>query len=195
MQDTFDKIYRENAWRGESLSGQGSDLAQTAHIRAELPAMFARLGVTSLLDIPCGDLFWMQHMDLPGIRYIGGDIVPGLIETNRERFPDRDFRLLDIARDDLPDVDLIFCRDLLGHFSNGDLSRAVANIRRSSAKWLMATTFPGEFNVVGIQTGQWRPVNLDYYCGLPQSVELLNERCTEGNGSFASKSLGLWRLR
>ena len=43
-------------------------------------------------------------------------------------------------------------------------------------------------------TGDWRPLDLERDpFGFPAPLELLNERCTEGGGIFADKSLGLWR--
>jgi SAM-dependent methyltransferase len=52
----------------------------------------------SLLDVGCGygDLY--QHLRLRGWqgRYVGVDIVPGLIEEGRRRYPEADLRLEDI---------------------------------------------------------------------------------------------------
>jgi hypothetical protein len=41
------------------------------------------LGAQSLLDAGCGDFNWMRTVDLPGIKYIGVDVVSDLIERNR----------------------------------------------------------------------------------------------------------------
>src|SRR4051812_23723440 len=78
--DTFTEIYRSNAWDGtDSVSGRGSDASQTARLVTELPGVLRDLRVTSLLDIPCGDFFWMKQVDLAGIQYTGADIVPELV--------------------------------------------------------------------------------------------------------------------
>ena len=68
----------------QSTSGLGSELDATAVLRAELPRLFQRLGVTSLLDAPCGDAGWINQADL-GVRYVGIDIVPELIERLQGR--------------------------------------------------------------------------------------------------------------
>ncbi len=79
----FSKVYRENLFQGDdSISGQGSDLKQTEVLREELPKCLNELGVKVLLDIPCGDFNWMRHVDVGDIKYIGGDIVDELIESN-----------------------------------------------------------------------------------------------------------------
>lgn len=194
MKDIFTDIYRDNTWKSdESVSGQGSTVDATYHIVRELPRLFAEFHVKSVLDIPCGDLNWITKIDFGGmgIKYIGGDIVEELIAETRLKYNGADLRVLDITKDELPKVDLILVRDLFGHFSDADLALAVKNVKRSGAKYLMATTFPDMWNTVSIKTGQWRAVNLDYYCGLPPSIYMLNE----GNQMFKNKCLGLWQLR
>lgn len=195
MRAVFHQIYQANHWQNdESVSGAGSTLDATEVIRRELPALFEQLEVETFLDIPCGDLNWISQV--PGLTagYVGADIVPELIESARDRFPEGDFRVLDITQDLLPRVDLILCRDLLGHFSNADVQRAIRNIKRSGAKWLLATTFPGREDEVDIETGQWRPINLARLHGLPNPELLMDEGCQAADGQFADKSLGLWRL-
>src|SRR5438552_4004881 len=77
----FDRIYHRNRWGDwESASGSGSNLAQTRVVRRVLPLLVEELGCRSLLDIPCGDYFWMKMLDMD-IDYTGGDIVPALISS------------------------------------------------------------------------------------------------------------------
>ena len=77
----FRRIHDTNLWgAAASASGLGSEMDATATLRAELPLLFGRLGVTSLLDAPCGDAGWINHADL-GVRITGVDIVPPLIEA------------------------------------------------------------------------------------------------------------------
>jgi hypothetical protein len=145
VDDVFDEIYRRNHWgSSESLSGTGSDQRQTARIVAELPGLLRRHGVESMLDVPCGDFNWMSRVDLAGVDYTGGDIVADLVESNNERYAGAGvrFRRLDLLSDPLPQVDLVFCRDCLVHFSLADVRRALANVASSGAKFLLTTTFP-----------------------------------------------------
>src|SRR5215469_6626902 len=72
MPEIFGGVYASGIWgRTESRSGFGSNLIQTAIIRAELPRLASEFGVRSFLDIPCGDWFWMQHVELGVESYIG----------------------------------------------------------------------------------------------------------------------------
>jgi hypothetical protein len=193
----FTRIYQGNLWGGrESVSGPGSDLVQTEQIRLALPGFLARRGVGRMLDIPCGDFNWMQHVDLDGVAYIGADVVSELVERNR-RFeaPGRSFAHLDLTKDPLPAVDLVFCRDCLVHLSFADIQAALENVAASDASYLLTTTFLDHEENRDISTGDWRPLNL---CkppfNLPAPLEVLSEACSQHNGRYRDKSLGLWRV-
>ena len=179
----------------ESLSGSGSTLEQTGELRSQLPGLLNELGVRSVLDAPCGDFNWMQHI-VTGIEcYTGVDVVPDIIEANQRKYgcPTRQFRIADICQDALPCADLILCRDCLVHFSFADIARAIANLRCSGSRYLLTTTFTRLQANVDIVTGEWRPLNLllpPFRFPLPERV--LDERCSEG--SWHDKSLALWPL-
>lgn len=194
----FTDFFRRNKWGGrQSVSGTGSDADQTRVIVQKLPLLLRRLGVRSVLDIPCGDFEWMKQVDLAGIEYIGADIVAPLIEANRRHHARTgiEFRVLDLTCDRLPAVDLVLCRDCLVHLSFVQAQRALANIAASGARYLLTTTFTGRAENVDIPTGKWRALNLQRPpFGLPPPLELINEHCTEKDGRYADKSLGLWSV-
>lgn len=194
----FEDIYRTNAWRDESsVSGSGSNLAQTETLRAELPGMLARFQVRSMLDAPCGDLFWISKVDLPLDVYIGADIVPELIASNQEKFARQgwSFQLADITRDDLPCVDVILCRDCLVHLSFKEAVAAVRNMQRSGSKYLLTTHFTNRASNRDIETGDWRPLNLRAApFNFPEPCAIIDEKCTELGGQYSDKCLAMWRL-
>jgi hypothetical protein len=200
VSETFDRYYSQNTWgNSESVSGSGSTLAQTQTLRTVLPTLFSDLSVRSLLDLPCGDFHWMRHVPLEnGIQYLGADVVEALVQRNQEQFGSERVRFirLDVLCDRIPRVDLILCRDCLVHLPNADIRRALFNLSRSGSQWLLTTTFPGHHAAKDIALGKWRPLNLEAepFC-LPPPLMLVVERCTQGNGRFADKSLGLWHLR
>jgi SAM-dependent methyltransferase len=181
-----------------SASGLGSEIDATAVLRTELPRLLERLGVTSLLDAPCGDAGWINAADLR-VLTIGVDIVPALIERLRARAAAGEIRgeyhLADITRDMLPRCDAILCRDCLVHLSFANIERAVANFRSSGAAWLIATTFPESQANADCEDGDWRALNFERApFGWRPPVELLNENCLEAGGGWRDKSLGVWRL-
>ena len=196
-ESVFTKIYKENFWeQDESVSGPGSSLTQTREIIRLLPELFSKFDIKSVLDLPCGDFNWMQHLDWSKIQYTGGDIVEPLIEKNQKKFAgsNLNFKVLNLLTDDLPQVDVIFCRDCLVHLSFEDIHKALKNILKSNSKYLLTTTFPPRENV-DIITGDWRVLNLEKApFNLPPPLFLLNEKCTEVEGNFADKSLGLWKI-
>ena len=117
----FRRIHDTNLWGAPaSTSGLGSEMDATAVLRAELPQLFEKLGVASLLDAPCGDAGWINHANL-GVRTIGVDIVSALIESLQARAGageiKGEYHLADITRDRLPRCDAILCRDCLVHLS------------------------------------------------------------------------------
>jgi hypothetical protein len=196
--DVFSDIFKHNSWGGaDSVSGPGSDACQTKIITHELPVLFKALNVSTVLDIPCGDFNWMKDVNLKNITYTGADIVQALIETNNSKYSKEGigFRNLDLIRDKLPKVDLIFCRDCLVHLSFADIKLALANICASQSEYFLTTTFPERKKNYNIVTGQWRVINLEVSpFTFPQPIRIINEGCTEGNGIYKDKSLGLWRI-
>lgn len=199
MVEIFTEIYQTNYWGSpDSKSGNGSDLSQTEALRRKVPAALKTLGVRTVLDIPCGDFFWMSHCDLDLERYIGGDIIADLVTSLNKTYGDaqHEFRQLNLTLDPLPNVDLILCRDVLVHFSHADVRRSLRNMKESGSRYLLTTTFVRRDRNADIPTGQWRPLNLQKPpFSLPEPKLIIDEECTEGSGNFADKCLGLWELR
>ena len=147
-----------------------------------------------MLDIPCGDFFWMQHVALD-LDYIGADLVPNIVERDRLEFEDerRHFVVLDMVRDDMPAVDLVFCRDGLVHLSYEDALLALANVKRSGSRYLMATTFLDSTRNRDIRAGEWRPLNLRLPpFGFPTPLTVVKER--QPSDPYPDKSMALWRI-
>ena len=194
---TFKEIYNSNHWSGnESVSGQGSADQQTLEIRKHIPQLVRALEIKSFLDLPCGDFHWFSEMDIELESYIGGDIVDEIVESNAKTYAknNRKFMKLDLIQDPLPDADLLFCRDCLVHLSNEDIIKALDNIRQSNINYLLTTTFPECSQNQDIVTGDWRIINLQKApFNFPTPLKLINEKCTEGKGTYADKSLGLWK--
>ena len=133
----------------------------TETLRTELPFVFSKYEIKSILHIPCGNFSWMNEVDLNDIEYTGADTSDALIESNKEMYPDYNFKKLNIVSDDLPKVDLILARDVLGHLTNENVHAALDNINKSGSKYLLTTTLTGwDFNSAPTEDGGWRPINL-----------------------------------
>jgi len=197
--EVFTVIYDTNNWRSpESISGIGSERKQTEILIKELGKLLNDLNTTSLLDIPCGDLSWMQKIDLSKINYTGADIVEELIEKNKEKYKGKsnfEFKVLNLINDRLPESDIIIVRDCFVHFSFADIFKALENIRSSGCKYLMTTTFTKHRVNYNITTGEWRTINLqEKPFNFQPPIFIINENCTEYNGKYNDKSMALWEI-
>jgi len=97
-------------------SGPGSR-AYAAWIKQRLiREVIARHRIRSILDIGCGDLCWLREDLIESVAYSGCDISEVIVERNRARFPQLDFRLHDVAAAPLQQTaELIVCFDVLIH--------------------------------------------------------------------------------
>ena len=197
--EVFAQIYRNPVWGGTSVSGAGSDLGQTESVRKELPQLLKAFDIKRLLDLPCGDFNWMQHVELAGCDYTGGEIVRDLVEANTAKYgkDNRRFRQLDLMNDALPPADLLLCRDCLIHLSFQDAQAAIANIARGEITYLLTTTYPLITRNTDIITGDFRAINLQLApFRFPKPLAVINEDLfpsLESNPNFI-RQLGLWRV-
>jgi len=144
QEEIFEYIYEQNLWESqESKSGRGSDLSQTISIRRELSHLFTELKINSILDIPCGDFNWFKEVELTNIKYIGADVVGKIVDNNQKQYSDQNitFKKLDITKDDLPQVDLILCRDLFIHLPFKQIFNALQMIKNSGSKFLITNSY------------------------------------------------------
>lgn len=200
MNQVFSHIAETNYWSGkDSVSGHGSDLVSTEYLRNHLPELLMQFNIKTILDIPCGDFVWMNLLNYPFERYLGGDIVPNIINQNTKQYATkhRNFQVLDLTSSALPKVDIIFCRDCLVHLSHKQIRAAIANFKNSKSTYILTTTYLGvrqsnSRTNINIVTGDWRPLDLQEkpFC-FPQPLALLNEHCVS---DLPEKSLGLWRI-
>jgi hypothetical protein len=189
----FDSIYKANSWAcDESRSGCGSTLAYTEPLRRDFRKLVARYHVGSLLDAPCGDFNWMQHVEFPdAFQYIGGDIVQDLVDELSRNYESggRRFVRLDVTRDELPSADLWLCRDCLFHLPNADILAALKNFQKSDIKYLLTTTFTFPRSNMDIEHGEFRYLNLELTpFSLPKPLAYIKDYVVP----FAPRWLGLW---
>lgn len=200
LSKVFTKIWSEDGWHGgDSKSGPGSDLQQTRVVREKLTALIKDYDVKSVVDLACGDFFWMKHVDFAGASYIGVDIVEPMIELLQRTYQTEDgmrsFLAADAVTDPLPKADLVIARDVLGHLTYEHGQALIDNVRASGATYFLSTYFTGNRVNSQIVDGEWRPLDLSkapYNLGAP--IAVIHEDCLEANGAYADKELGLWRI-
>jgi hypothetical protein len=193
----FTEIYEHNLWgEAESRSGAGSTLAYTANIRAALPGVMVRHGLTTILDAPCGDFHWMQTVQFAAdVRYVGGDIVAAMAAdlARKHAGPGRQFLQLDITKGPFPDHDLWFSRDCWFHLSYRDTARAIRAFLASTGRYALVSTH--------IKDGEKPSVNKDISTGDARAIDLLSapygfceplERIDDWVAPFHPRIMGLW---
>jgi hypothetical protein len=158
MKEIFEKIIKHRYWK-DALCGTGSTMLFTEPLRANLKPFLEKHNLKSMLDAPCGDYTWMSQTALPdNFKYIGADIVANLITTAKATYPGVEFHCLDITRDPLPAVDVLFCRDCLIHLSIDDIQLAFKNIINSDIQYVMLTNYHKP-EMLDITTGGFRGTN------------------------------------
>jgi hypothetical protein len=174
----FTSIAKNNFWgNAESLSGDGSSLQATKHLRDNLPILLQQYKIKSILDLPCGDFNWMKELNLHEYEYHGADIVDYLVEKNKKEYPEFKFSIINILEDKIPMVDLIICRDCLFHFPFTEIKKALSNIKNSKSKYLLITSHTWKnFPPLDIKLGEFRKVNLQMPpISLPQPIDFIVE--------------------
>jgi SAM-dependent methyltransferase len=164
--DAFRQIYETDHWKGGS--GEGSDVAAIEPYRRLLETVIAATDVDTIVDAGCGDWQFSRLIDWSGKRYLGVDIVPAVVEANRQAFgrEDVEFVAADIRTDDLRTADLLLCKDVLQHW---DLQSIVAFLARNLPRYRyalitndIASVHIGAEMLNGeIPIGHWRPLDLE----------------------------------
>lgn len=198
IQDIFTKIYRKKNW-GDfgTLSGPGSTLESTAIVRKLIPKIIEDYKIASFIDAPCGDFFWMKHIDFGSCTYLGIDVVESMIQKNNTLFATKSTTFLsaDLIKDPIPYADLIFCRDCLVHLNFQDGLHVIRNFKKSGAKYLLITTFVNQNSNKETVSPLWRPLNLqkDPF-NFPKPIALFDEQ-SKHDPAYPDKALGLWDLQ
>jgi SAM-dependent methyltransferase len=192
----FERIYRRNFWNGvESRSGPGSGPVATARVAEAIVELVRRHGVRSVLDVGCGDGYWMP--DLPG--YLGIDPAPSAVRAARERHSERGYLVGDV-RDPGPwqrPHDLVLTRDAMQHMPLHMALDALAAIRATGSAWLLASTYRGGDNR-DIKPGDYYEPDLEAKpFSLAYPAEMIFDGWDYGRPGVSRdprKHLGLWRL-
>lgn len=207
-QQGFTHAFKNRSFgRSESASGPGSGYRQTQVLKRELKDLIAEYNIESMFDCPCGDFYWMKDIikdpSLSDVAYTGGDIVPDIVYNNKKDYGlllngKSNFIHFDIIEDTIPDVDLLFCRDLFVHLPTDTIIDVLNKIGKSNVKYFLATTFMNRNNTNCSQISASGAVGWRHLClfnppfNLPPPLKIVSEVCTEGWPKAVDKSLALW---
>ena len=137
-QQVFTKIYEKGIWGTSTdpdqpyYSGSGSHDAGITEIYVRHVSSFLKKFAEkpNVVDLGCGDFSVGSQLRPFCDRYVACDIVPPLIAHNSKRFASLnvDFRVVDLTRDELPDGDVVFIRQVLQHLPNAEIAQAMPRI-------------------------------------------------------------------
>lgn len=129
------QIYERNFWgtNGDDFySGEGSHKNYITVLYIDKVEEFLRSfsKPISVLDLGCGDFNIGKQLVEFTKNYIAVDIVPELINFNKEKFkiPHLEFQCLDISQDDLPIADCVLLRQVLQHLSNKEIAEILEKL-------------------------------------------------------------------
>ena len=132
----MEQIYEMKLWGTNSTrfySGDGSHNPKIINPYLEEVSTFLtsfKKPIT-VCDLGCGDFnIGKQLVDLTH-HYFAIDIVPQLIEFNKEKYQKQhlEFLCLDISKDNLPKADCVILRQVLQHLSNLEVQQIVNKLK------------------------------------------------------------------
>jgi 2-polyprenyl-3-methyl-5-hydroxy-6-metoxy-1,4-benzoquinol methylase len=157
----FSKIYKEDLWKGGS--GGGSKVENVKEYVDVLQKYIDKPEVKTVLDLGCGDWQFSKFLDLSSVLYLGVDVVDSVIDSNINLYSasNIDFISRDMTTYELPQVDLIICKDVLQHLCNKDVISVLVKIIKSSKFALITNDFNSESTGNrDIENGDYRYLDL-----------------------------------
>lgn len=147
IEAVFQTIYDRQVWGGGS--GGGSEIRNTCLYVAYVQYLMDRFDVRTVLDLGCGDWSFSRYLDFGGRQYLGIDAVQSVIEHNAATCGSASIRFAQAnlcASDELPEFELVLCKDVLQHLSGANVKTILAKIRRAR---------------LGLVTNDYHPSNRD----------------------------------
>ena len=143
----FSRIYREGKWgrATDFYSGDGSHdpLIVEPYVEAVRRYLHSLERPVHVVDIGCGDFNVGRRLVDCTDSYTACDIVPELIERNRERFKDPRvrFQVLNAIEDELPAGNVVCVRQVLQHLSNEHIAAIAGKLKRYP-RWVITEHLP-----------------------------------------------------
>lgn len=141
--DVMHQIYEQKMWGGSTdfYSGIGSHSPKIVNPYIKEVVIFLGSFDEKLVvcDLGCGDFNVGSQLVYQTKKYIAIDIVPSLIERNKDTFKSNnlEFLCLDICEDALPKADCVIIRQVMQHLSNKEIASLLSKL--GDYKYLILT--------------------------------------------------------
>lgn len=116
-----------------------SSLTGTEILRKQLPELFKKYNINSMFDAGANDAAWQAVTLANTILYSAGDRNPIMVKIAKTAHPHLNIIIHDITVDPLPQVDLLFVRDVAIHLNNQGKRDMINNWKSSNIPWLLIT--------------------------------------------------------
>lgn len=191
MQVPFAEIYEKNIWGFGS--GHGSLPSVTKAYRDLVERFIRENHIRTVVDFGCGDWQFSRLMDWQGSDYLGLDIVPSIIEANRERYARKGVRF-ELYDGKAPEADLLLVKDVLQHWPTKDVADFIADtLPRFRYALITNCIHPLDHLNADISMGEFRPLDLQRP---PFNLRGESALTFDGPKTFSWKRLqffGAWR--
>lgn len=144
-------------------SGPGSTPEYSVPYREFLTRFIQENNIRSVLDLGCGDFEVMGLVDRSGFRYLGVDVIPERIDRNRAKCPDAQFECADIRRFEIPEADLVVCKDVIQHWGTRSVVNWLDRLAEQSGHFRYALVTNCNYGSTvnqDIPDGGWRALDL-----------------------------------
>lgn len=153
------------------------------------PIIIKMTGATVVNDAGCGDLFWIQQLNLSNVDYLGYDLYerstwPALREKGWQ------LQTADIVNEDLRPSGITMCRDVFIHLPNYMILNALARLKKTT-NYLFTTTYTDVSNDGRMAEPRLQHAKMD----LTKAPFNLGEPRLFAAENYPGKYMGLWRLR
>jgi SAM-dependent methyltransferase len=168
--DVFSRIYKTGEWgrnaQGEGISGMGSLPSNAIPYLSKLQEFIIKYRIQSVVDVGCGDWELSKLINWGSITYYGYDAAEEVIENDIARYgnDDRHFVACDAIHADLPEADLMICKDVLQHLPNSFIHDFISQLRKY--KYCLIV------NDIGFEARYDRKLNHDIPMGSGRCVDL-----------------------
>lgn len=163
-EEAFTKIYQSGKWNEKGFSLSGAGIGVNRGYVAFLQEFMRKNGIRTVVDLGCGDWQFSQYIDWSGIQYAGYDVVEYVIERNQRLFaaPSVMFIHADAIETDLPEADLLICKDVLQHLPNGDVGKLIRQLSKFKHCLITNDVYPKtkSSHNPNIVRGSYRPIDL-----------------------------------
>ena len=199
----MEQVYEMNLWGGKEsdfYSGEGSHHPEiiNPYIAVLTSFLSSFKEPLTVCDLGCGDFNVGKQLVGHTKKYIGIDIVTGLIARNREKFKEGnlEFHCMDIAQDNLPSGDCAILRQVLQHLSNAEVESVVGKL--CSYKYVVLTEHVPEGDFVpnrdiisgqGIRLKNQSGINLlspPFNLKVKEKKPLLSHTLNDGKGAIVT---------